>query len=530
MEVEVGKLNDATALARATIRQLIELGVAHFVLSPGSRNAPLSIALYEANERGLIELHVKIDERGAAYFALGIAKATNNYVAIICTSGTAAANYHPAALEALHANNKLLIITADRPERLRKTGANQTTDQVDIFPGIRTHDIKIPTPVALGSGPVHLNIQFDEPLLKDDKTNWLAGLKVAEIKSTNGLATKRIQVSGNGLVVIGHDQAGLETSAVLEFTKRLGLPAIAEDPLSYPDAIAHSSIFLADEKVREFLKPDFVIVIGRTTLSRSINTFIASAAKTFVIDERVQTVDSARTATETFVEIPDVELESLSPSWVSDWKSVSAIAGKEIAIDNSWSESMAVASIARLIPTQSALFIGSSRPIRDVEAFARPRSGVDVFANRGLAGIDGNISTTFGISLQFKNTYAILGDLTFMHDLTALLSPPNTNLTIFVIDNNGGGIFSTLPQAGVVGFETIFGTPQNKDLAKLISGFGIQTDRVKTVSDIERIIAHGQNGNKVVIVEVPDREKMASALREIYARVSSAVRIGVNLA
>ncbi len=530
MEVEVGKLNDATALARATIRQLIELGVAHFVLSPGSRNAPLSIALYEANERGLIELHVKIDERGAAYFALGIAKATKNYAAIICTSGTAAANYHPAALEALHANNKLLIITADRPERLRKTGANQTTNQVDIFPGIRTHDITFPTPVTLGSGPVHLNIQFDEPLLKDDKTDWLTGLKVAEIKSTNEKTTKRIRLSGNGLVVIGHDQGGLEGSEVLEFAEKLGLPVIAENPISYPDAIAHSSIFLADEKVREFLKPDFLFVIGRTTLSRSINTFIGSAARTYVVDARIQTIDTARSGTEIFFELPTVELESLSTSWVSDWNNVGAIAHNEIVNNDSWSESTAVASIAGLIPTQSALFIGSSRPVRDVEAFASPRSGVNVFANRGLAGIDGNISTTFGIALQFENTYAILGDLTFLHDLTALLSPPNVNLTIFVIDNNGGGIFSTLPQAGVVGFETIFGTPQNKDLAKLIAGFGIQTDRVKTVSDLERIIAHGQNGIKVVIVEVPDREKMASALREIYARVSSAVRIGVNLA
>ena len=530
MEVEVGKLNDATQLARATIRQLIELGVAHFVLSPGSRNAPLSIALHEASKRGLIELYVKIDERGAAYFALGIAKATNNYVAIICTSGTAAANYHPAAIEALHANNKLLIITADRPERLRKTGANQTTNQVDIYPGIKTNDITAPMQFSLDSGPVHLNLQFDEPLLKDDKTDWLAGLQVSPAKNTRSINSKRVRISGNGLVVIGHDQAGLETSAILEFTKRLGLPVIVEDPLSYPDAIAHSSIFLADENIREFLKPDFVIVIGRTTLSRSINTFIASAAKTFVIDERVQTVDSARTATETFFELPEVELENLSPSWISDWNSVCTIAQNEIAKENSWSESIAVTSIAGNIPNESALFIGSSRPIRDVEAFASPRSGIHVFANRGLAGIDGNISTTFGIAQQFKNTYAILGDLTFMHDLTALLSQPDANLTIFIIDNNGGGIFSTLPQAGVVGFETIFGTPQNRDLAKLIAGFGIQTESVKTVSDIERIIAHGQNGLKVVIVEVPEREVMANALREIYARVSKAVRIGVNLA
>ena len=134
-------MSTSTDLARATIRQLIESGVSDYVLSPGSRNAPLSIALHEAKERGLIELHIKLDERGAGFYALGISKATNNYVAVICTSGTAAANYHPAVLEALHAENKLLVITADRPERLRKTGANQTTDQVGIFKGVITHDL-----------------------------------------------------------------------------------------------------------------------------------------------------------------------------------------------------------------------------------------------------------------------------------------------------------------------------------------------------------------------------------------------------
>jgi len=134
-------LSNSTKLAHSLLRQLIEVGVSDFVVSPGSRNAPFLIALGEAASKQIIDLHVKIDERGAAFFALGVSKASNNYVAVICTSGTAAANFHPAALEALHSDNKLLIITADRPSKLRKTGANQTTNQLNIFPGIKTHDI-----------------------------------------------------------------------------------------------------------------------------------------------------------------------------------------------------------------------------------------------------------------------------------------------------------------------------------------------------------------------------------------------------
>ena len=162
---------NSTKLARHTLRELIELGISDFVLSPGSRNAPLSIALHEAHERGLIDLHVRIDERSAAFFALGIAKATNKYVPVICTSGTALANYYPAVLEAHHSDLKLLILSADRPARLRNTGSNQTTIQKDLFFDFVRHSIDTSTPLDFkkyfnGTGPLHINLQFDEPLLE----------------------------------------------------------------------------------------------------------------------------------------------------------------------------------------------------------------------------------------------------------------------------------------------------------------------------------------------------------------------------
>ncbi len=162
----VGAMSISTTLARHIVRQLIEFGIEDAVLSPGSRNAPLSLALYQAEERGLIRLHVRIDERGAAFFALGISKATGKYVPVICTSGTAVANYYPATLEAYHSNTNLLLLTADRPAQLRKTGSNQTTLQNQIFGSFVRHSVDTAAPIDLApllseSGPVHINLQFE---------------------------------------------------------------------------------------------------------------------------------------------------------------------------------------------------------------------------------------------------------------------------------------------------------------------------------------------------------------------------------
>jgi len=522
-------VSSTTDLARQVIRNLIEAGVSDFVISPGSRNAPLSIALHEASAKGFVELHIKLDERGAAFYALGISKATNRYVAVICTSGTAAANFHPAMLEARHSQNKLISITADRPERLRKTGANQTTDQVGLFPNINSFDLVAGVKFELGTGPIHLNIQFDEPLLPKDNNDWLAGLKIHEAK-VEKVNPKSLLVTGNGVLVIGHDLGTFSSEEVEAFAAKSGLPIIAEDPLTFPAAIAHCSAFLGDESVRKYLTADYAIVIGRTTLSRSINTYVANIAKSYVIDPRIATIDTKRTATQVFFELPKLEVETLNQSWISDWQEISRITSEQIKSDESWSEQNAVRTITSAIPNECALFIGSSRPIRDTEAFATPRNGIKVFANRGLAGIDGNLSTIFGISNHFERSFAIIGDLTFLHDLTALLRPSTSNLTIFVIDNNGGGIFSTLPQAGVSGFEDLFGTPQNQDLVKVISAFGIAVSKVKTVSDLNLAIAHNKTGLNVVIVEVPNRETMAANLAQTYSRISKAVRMGLNLA
>jgi len=520
-------LSNSTKLAHSLLRQLIEVGVSDFVISPGSRNAPLAIALGEAASKQIIDLHIKIDERGAAYFALGVSKASNNYVAVICTSGTAAANFHPATLEAFHSVNKLILITADRPARLRKTGANQTTNQVNIYSVIKTHDFaaEIDIKTLLTGGVVHLNVQFDEPLIESEKGDWLAGLKILPHNYENKISGKL--EAGSGVLIIGHDRAGYSVSEVNNFVSKLNWPVICEDPISFPQAIAHASLFLSDPQIATKLAPENVIVIGRTTLSRSINAFINLAKKVIVIDPRTADIDTMREADLILKSLP-IEVIS-TESDQSIWHSASKAAASQLE-NLDWSEQQAIKEICESLTNESALFVGSSRPVRDIEAFAKPRSGVSVFANRGLAGIDGNISTVFGITSEFESATAILGDLTFLHDISALTNATSGNLRIFVIDNNGGGIFSTLPQVNADNFDQLFGTPHNLDLLKVIAGFGIKVNKATNLKELQSAVSKQIKGFEVVVVNVPSRERNAAQLKDITQRVSSAVRIGINLA
>lgn len=520
-------MSDATKLARSLLRQLIESGISNFVISPGSRNAPLSIALSQAEKKQLVDLYVKIDERGAAFFALGKSKAINNYVAVICTSGTAAANFYPAALEAFHGNNKLLLITADRPAALRKTGANQTTDQVGMYKLIKTHDIssEIDIKQFLNGSPVHLNIQFSEPLVSSEEYDWLAGVDIDPVIYKNKISGRLETTSG--VLVVGHDNAGYTVDEIQDFASKLKWPIISENPINYPQSAFHASLYLSDLDIRSKLAPENIIVIGRTTLSRCVNEFIKLAKKIIVIDPRIKEIDSNRQADLLLNTLP-IEVRSDSGNSPLLDKA-SQIAAAEIN-NLPWSEPLVINLICQSLIENTALFVGSSRPVRDIEAFAGSRKGVSVFANRGLAGIDGNISTVFGIAGEYESTTAILGDLTFLHDISALISTATENLRIFVIDNNGGGIFSTLPQSKSVGFEQLFGTPHDLDLVKVVSGFGVTASKVSNLDQLKTKVNAPVIGLEIVIVEVPSRSANAKMLTEITQRVSSAVRMGINLA
>jgi 2-succinyl-5-enolpyruvyl-6-hydroxy-3-cyclohexene-1-carboxylate synthase len=523
-------INPSTLLARVIVRQIIEAGVKDVVISPGSRNAPLSMAFHQASTKGLINLHVRIDERTAAFFALGIAKASGRPVPIVCTSGTAVANYHPAVLEASHTNTPLLVLTADRPAALRKTGANQTTEQARIFgKAVRyfadisgsVYPMELPF-ASLQSGPVHLNIQFEEPLIGDKSDNWLNDLtistpRVFDRKTPGTFYTK----STRGVLVIGHDRGGLSADAVQKFSQELGWPVIAEDPLTFKNAISHASVFLTSKTITEDLAPDTVVVIGRTTLSRSINGFIKMARKEIVIDPRMATVDTDRLADQKFTQLPDVEVQPVDTEYAEKWNKYSLRAQKMVADISTWSEQLIAREIAAGVPTGTSLFISSSRPIRDLEGFAVARDGVETFANRGLAGIDGNISTALGIASQRKETIAVLGDLGFLHDLTGLIHKEKINLKIFVINNDGGGIFSTLSQRGVDGFEDVFGTPHGLDPAAIAQSMGIPAKTIGTQRELITELSVPVQGISVVEVNAPNREGNADFLKGIYNSVSS---------
>jgi 2-succinyl-5-enolpyruvyl-6-hydroxy-3-cyclohexene-1-carboxylate synthase len=518
-------MSKSTRLARSFIKQLINLGIEDVVLSPGSRNAPLSIALYQAQKRGLIKLHVRIDERGAAFFALGISKVSGKYVPVVCTSGTAVANYFPAVLEAYHSDINLLLLTADRPARLRKTGSNQTTNQANIFRKFVRYAVDTATEFDLSKilsdqGPVHMNLQFDEPLLSEDKSDWLADFSIVPIKRKRQ-ATKEISIfSSRCVVIVGHDRAGFSVSEIEAFAESIAAPLLSEDPLVFENAIAHSSILLSDEKVRSNLSPETLFVIGRTTLSRSINAYIQEAKKVIVIDPRTQHIDTLRTSDSIYTEIPKAK-NRVEPdfSWHELWKkyeSLSAVALSSLPV---WCEAELAIVLARELENGTALFISSSRPIRDLEAFAIPRSGLITYSNRGLAGIDGNISTALGIASKHSRSYAVMGDLAFLHDISALVNPTKDNLLIIVVDNNGGGIFSTLPVSDSEGFESIFGTPHGQNILKIIQSFGIPCEEVRSSKELQAKLRIMNSQLQIIVAKMPNRiylKKYEDQIKEKY--------------
>ena len=521
-------MNTSTSLARVIVRQLIEAGITDAVISPGSRNAPISLAMFAAAEKELLKLHIRIDERSAAYFALGLAKASGRPVPIVCTSGTAVANYHPAVLEAHHSNVPLLVLTADRPANLRRTGANQTTEQARIFGNAVRYFADIsggvfPLELPLDSlhrGPVHLNLQFDEPLLPDEDSNWLNEIKVAPKAKPMGKSAGTLKVNTTrGVLVIGHDHGGLTISEVNQIAAELNWPVIAEDPLSFPDAISHAALFLTSPAIRKNLSPETAVIIGRTTLSRSVNALIASAKSQIVIDPRMATVDTYRVADQRFIAAPKVVSKPADPEWHEQWQKLSQRTSKLVSDISNWSESSLARELAKQL--SGSVFIASSRPIRDLESFASVRTGVETFANRGLAGIDGNISTALGIATARQSATAIIGDLAFLHDLTGLIGNTLANLRIIAINNDGGGIFSTLPQANVAGFETVFGTPHGLDLEKISVGLGINAKTISSFAELSSELAKPISGISVLVCQMPNRETNAAQLKNIVASLES---------
>lgn len=529
-------LTPSPVLGEVIVDQLIKLGIKDAVIAPGSRNAPLTMALWRAYEKGLINLHTRIDERSAAFLALGIAKATGIPTPIICTSGSAAANFYPALLEAYHSGQPLIAITADRPARLWQTGANQTTRQVNMFPAAVSETLNLAVDgaragqvlswresiirVVTSNKPAHINVEFEEPLL--GSLEWSEPIAIdlpipaPEPEKYGSLRNYQ----PHGVIVVGHDSAGISQEDIEQFAQITGWPILSENPLLAPDVIAHTSLLLFDPARRERLKPDVVMIIGRLTLSRSINSFVASADYQIVVDPRISEVDVKRVADELHTALPKID-QPTSPD--AQWQNEFIVPSQKISaklpgLINGWSEPAVARELVKALPDGATLFVASSRPIRDIEAFAEPRSGIEIFANRGLAGIDGNLATALGIALSRERTYAIVGDLAFLHDINGLLlgsDERKPNLTIIAISNDGGGIFSTLPQSDVSGFEKIFGTPHGRDLVQIAESYGIDAIAVRTLDALIAQLARNSAGVRVIVCQMPDRASNAQLLKEI---------------
>ncbi|MFM7350978.1 MAG: thiamine pyrophosphate-dependent enzyme [Actinomycetota bacterium] len=235
-------------------------------------------------------------------------------------------------------------------------------------------------------------------------------------------------------------------------------------------------------------------------------------------------IDSARSADEILEAIPAVKRKVNSEQgWLQAWRDYESLAKEALSTYPEWSEGALASLVAADLENDSALFVSSSRPIRDLEAFATPRADVTTYANRGLAGIDGNISTSMGIATHHDETFAIIGDLAFLHDISALSNPTKDVLTIIVVDNNGGGIFSTLPQQGVAGFEKIFGTPHDRDIAKIVSGFGISNEVVTSAKELHIALQRIHPNIHVIVAKMPDREANADFLKSAIDRYKKSV-------
>ena len=528
-------MNDSTLQAEALAEALYSAGVRDVVIAPGSRSAPLALALARRDQ---FNRHIHIDERSAGFVALGISKATSRPVATVCTSGTATANFHPALLEASHSDVPLIVITADRPSELQGIGSNQTTNQSALYGSALRHFLEIEAGTSLAwidhfnnavdglNGPMQINIAFREPLLPEGEvvSQVIPAFEVSAQaeKMAPALSELGITSGQRGVVVVGHGLGTFSRREISAWSTRLGWPVVAEDPLSHSAAIQHASILVGTTFASEKLQPEVALVIGKIGLSRSVMALLTRTSRVIGIDSHHEVSNPLRKNDVQLAALPRVDVDA-DPNWLKAWHQASAKAAGALALPT-WSEQNLAAIFARSLPSGSSLFIGSSRPIRDIEAFAAPRGDIDVFGNRGLAGIDGNISTAIGISrVRPGRTFVYLGDIAFLHDVNALINDA-PNLTVVVVDNNGGGIFSTLPQRGVDHFEEVFGTPHNRDLTAIAAGFGVHVTRVASLQEFEQALSQEHAALNVIIAAMPSRDTSADSLKSAMALVEKALQ------
>ncbi|HEY8480462.1 MAG TPA: 2-succinyl-5-enolpyruvyl-6-hydroxy-3-cyclohexene-1-carboxylic-acid synthase [Spirillospora sp.] len=551
-------MNPATALARVLVDELRRCGMTDAVLAPGSRSAPLALALHDAAQSGGLRLHVRIDERSAAFLALGIAKRSGRPVAVVCTSGTAAANFHPAVIEAHEAGVPLVVVTADRPPELRDTGANQTTDQVKLYGTAVRWSTEIGVPEnrpgmvaywrslvsrawwlaqAPSPGPVHLNAAFREPLIPDGDETWCEPLDGDEtgawtkVRPAMPGSVLHVPPTRRGVLVVG--DGAVNVKRYVAAASMAGWPVLAEPQGNgrYGDHALTSHHFLLG--VPEFVerhRPEVVVTLGKPGLSRPLLSLLRRAEEHIVIaPDLVHWPDPVRSATQVAQEA-EIPVVSGDDTWLKSWRAadLAATAAVDEVLDAvpEVSEPRLARDLAASLPGGSLLFMAASMPIRDLDQVMRPRRGIRIMANRGASGIDGLVSTAMGAALAHGGpSFALLGDLAFLHDQNGLILGPQDrrpDLTMVVVNNRGGGIFSLLPQAALTDpFERVFGTPHEVDLEAVAAAHGIPYRRLEAAKDLPKALV----GEGLRIVEArTDRETNAVLHAEMRKAAHAAVR------
>ena len=525
----------ATELARDVLQQLVAAGVTDVVVAPGSRNAPLSFAAYDAAQAGVLDLHTRTDERSAGFLAVGLAR-SHRRTAVVCTSGTAVANLHPAALEAAHCALPVAFVTADRPGRMRGTDANQTTDQVGIFGALLpTRDLAAPGPLGLGDdldGPVHLNVQLDEPLLPTDA--WVPEAAPRRSRSWPDVPRTHLPLGPRTVVVAG-DDAG---PAARRLAEEAGWPLLAE-PSSGSRTGDHAlrcyRLLLGDDAEGALgARIQRVVVLGRPTLSRPVSRLLARA------DVEVLSVPARGAWHQRSYPVagsaPGYAAAPDDPAWLEAWRTADRDVSRQLdallAAEAALTPYAVAGAVARAVAPGVQLVVGASSPVRDLDLMLRPTPVGErrkVVANRGLAGIDGTVSTAIGAALgrvaggQPGPTIALMGDVTFLHDSNGLvLGPRETrpDLMIVVVNDDGGSIFSMLEQGApehADRFETLFGTPHGVDLAALCAATRTPHLAVDSLPQLEQALAAPNGGIEVVEARVrrDDRRALDARIRTL---------------
>nr|WP_273351561.1 2-succinyl-5-enolpyruvyl-6-hydroxy-3-cyclohexene-1-carboxylic-acid synthase [Corynebacterium resistens] len=588
------------ATALVVVEELIGAGVREAVVCPGSRSAPLAIAVAEASRVGRLRMHVRTDERTGAFFALGLAKYSRRPVPVIMTSGTAVANCLPAMVEATLTHVPLIVVSANRPLHMVGTGANQTIDQVGIF---GSHSVCTRTLDQIGEacaqrgiteglpadqvgylqntvreviaaamhptagGGVQLDVPLREPLVPKDSA--VVGLAASEIQETLSRAPKKPAEPGRPSRVISSEAVEVDlakrTLAIVgEVTDRAwgrqimdqlaDVPTMAE-PIApdAPEIPVHSgaaAMFTTDAvahgEYSAVTRPEQIVVVGRPTLHRPVAKLLADPNIRVVVVTDTDTVTDV-SGTAAAVTRAIKLTGKADQQWLSVCRAISDMGADAVRQALEGSEDFtaihAVAAVADSLRDGDAVVLGASTTVRDASRAGLPFAGVEALANRGAAGIDGTISTAVGVAfahgasepdaMRAPRTIAVMGDLTFLHDVGALnvgpLEPQPDNLLIIVTNDNGGGIFETLEPGreelrtfpdGSEMFERIFGTPLQADIGKLCAGFGVSHRLATNPTELALAIEeHAELGY------LPStNESVESGIAVIEAQVSRAGR------